>query len=499
MLSLPSFLVMERVPSTAHLCDLACCYRSSNFSQQQQWDYISSCHSKFYERRINHQSEDETSTAYKPTKKRPSSQSSPLDQKASEAPSIPSGNLPSIQPDHPSAVPQDVPQRVPSAHNVSMRPTPPSSSTPPERRLSGSIGVEHLLNPTAEDTTSAGGRQHDGEGTNSLRTAPMAAMSRLAAPSLPPTSMRKNSPGDVINLPSITPALMNMSPHPLTRSNVWQPPSVHPRDQASTLMGSGPLLPSEIVAASSMLCAAHTPSASQPRSASQLRQVTQRGPNPSTYPRIQTRFDRSGNLAALVNPALRNFSPTMHSPRNSPPSALSQVASTGEPRFFFSAPFTSTGPASTMPQLTFNKEAFNAPTPKASGQSQCQMLTLETEQGPIQVPIDVQAASKVVDEKRKRNATASHKFRKRRKDKEQETSNKISNLKAQVREMTKERDFLQDVLLQNGIPSHASLAGSQFQDTETSTQNQGRNTRRRTGAYVPPQGLPRYLSPPIPF
>jgi hypothetical protein len=147
-----------------------------------------------------------------------------------------------------------------------------------------------------------------------------------------------------------------------------------------------------------------------------------------------------------------------------------------------------------MPQLAFDKEAFNAPTSKALGQSQCQMLTLETEQGPIQVPIDVQAASKVADEKRKRNATASHKFRKRRKDKEQETSNNISNIEAQVREMTKERDFLQDVLLQNGIPipSHASLAGPQFQDTETSTQNQGRSTRRRTGAYVPPQGLPRY-------
>ncbi len=383
--------------------------------------------------------------------------------------------------------PQDVPQRAPFAHNVSMRPTPSSSSTPPERRLSGFIGVEHLLNSIAEDITSAGGRQHDGEGTDFLRTAPMAAMSRLAAPSLPSTSNN-------ITLPSITPALMNMSSHLLTRSNVWQPPSVHPRDQASTLMGSGPLPPSEIVTASSMLCAAHTPSASQPRSASQLRQVTQRGSNPSTYPRIQTRFDRSGNLAALANPASRNFSSIMHSPRNSPPSVLSQVASTGEPRFLFSAPFTSTGPASTMSQLAFDKKVFNAPTSKALGQSQCQMLTLETEQGPIQVPIDVQAASKVADEKRKRNATASHKFRKRRKDKEQKTSNNISNIEAQVREMTKERDFLQDVLLQNDIfiPSHASLAGPQFQDTETSTQNQDRSTRRRIGAYVPSQGLPRY-------
>jgi len=122
------------------------------------------------------------------------------------------------------------------------------------------------------------------------------------------------------------------------------------------------------------------------------------------------------------------------------------------------------------------------------------MLTLETKQGLIQVPFDVQAASKVADEKRKRNAIASHKFRKRRKDKKQKISNNISNIEAQVREMIKERDFLQNVLLQNGIliPSHASLAEPQFQDTETSTQNQGRSTRRRIDAYVSSQELSRY-------
>jgi hypothetical protein len=118
-----------------------------------------------------------------------------------------------------------------------------------------------------------------------------------------------------------------------------------------------------------------------------------------------------------------------------------------------------------MPQLTFDMKVFNVSTLKASGQSQCQMLTLETEQGLIQVPIDVQAASKVAGEKRKRYAIASRRFRQRRKEKEQETL----KLEAQVREMIEERDFRQDVLLQNGIPisSHASLAGPQFQDTET--------------------------------
>ena len=60
-------------------------------------------------------------------------------------------------------------------------------------------------------------------------------------------------------------------------------------------------------------------------------------------------------------------------------------------------------------------------------------MTIELEQGPIKVPVDVQAASKVTDERRKRNATASHQFRQRRKEKERETLGKISKLEAQVR------------------------------------------------------------------
>lgn len=60
-------------------------------------------------------------------------------------------------------------------------------------------------------------------------------------------------------------------------------------------------------------------------------------------------------------------------------------------------------------------------------------MRLETEQGPIQVPLDIQAASKVANEKRKRNATASQRCRQRRKEEAQEMSIKISELEAQLR------------------------------------------------------------------
>ncbi|KAL8832500.1 MAG: hypothetical protein Q9191_000227 [Dirinaria sp. TL-2023a] len=170
-----------------------------------------------------------------------------------------------------------------------------------------------------------------------------------------------------------------------------------------------------------------------------------------------------------------------------------------------------------MPQLALNMEAFDAPTSEIEGQSQCQMMVFETEQGPVRVPLDVQAASKVADEKRKRNATAFCRFRQRRKEKEQETSNKISNLEAQLREMTEEkayyqqeRDFLQDIVLRNRIPlsprplsprrrRHALVDEPPTPDTETSTQNGGRNTRRRTDAYVP-EGLPPHrIAAHVPF
>jgi len=290
--------------------------------------------------------------------------------------------------------------------------------------------------------------------------------------------MKRRPSGD-ITLPSITPALMK---HPLSRSTTpTSPPSQGPYlittgpptatvearqlDQASALTGSGPPLPSEIITAPSMLRAAYPP----------------------PVPPMPAQFRQTGN------PASRNSSPCL---------ALPQLASTGEPQSNFSTPFTSTGPTSTMPQLVFNKEAFDAPTLEISGQSQYQMMILETEQGPIQVPLDVQAASKVADAKRKRNATTSHRFRQRRKEKEQETSNHISKLEAQVREMTEEkvyyqleRDFLQDVVLSNHIPipprprtprrrRHALLSGPKTPD-ETSAQTEGRNTRRRTGAYLP--------------
>ena len=200
--------------------------------------------------------------------------------------------------------------------------------------------------------------------------------------------------------------------------------------------------------------------------------------------------------ASLPSPSTRKNSLTAYitSPplyHTSPPLAL-QATSTSEPQ-------------SVSTLFISGEKGFNAPTSVASGQGHYQTMTMKTEEGTIQVPVDVKAGSKISDEKRKRNASASSRFRKRRKVKEQETSNIISGLEAQIRELTKEKDFyqhgcetLQGVILQNNIsmppqpPSprcrrQASLGVRLYQDNGASAPQQSK--KRRTNAYAPSQAM----------
>ena len=351
-------------------------------------------------------------------------------------------------------------------------PTPPSLSTSRSRPNR----IEDLLNPIAKDTTSAGGRQHDGNGMDSRWTAPIAATSRPATP--PPTAVGQRPSRD-ISLPSVTPAL---------------------RDQASASIGLGLLLPSEIMEASDTLRAAHPP------------------PAPRPSPRVQTQSVRTGR------PASRNSSPS---------SAIPQIVSTSEPQSHFSAPFTTMGPAPTLPQVALDKRAFDVTRSEVSHQSQ--YCTSDPEQVPIPVSLDLRAGSKAADRKRLRK-------RQRRKEREQEVPDQISELEAQLREISeleaqlretseleaqlwetseleaqlrkiseleaqlreitaekeryqRDRDFWQEVDLENRIPvpprppsarrrRHASLSEPHIADTETA-QIGDRNALRHTNPYLP--------------
>ena len=169
------------------------------------------------------------------------------------------------------------------------------------------------------------------------------------------------------------------------------------------------------------------------------------------------------------------------------------------------------------------------PISSSSGQNVYQMMTLETTSGTVQLPVDVQAASRMADEKRRRNAGASARFRQRRKEKEKEASTTIGRLEQQVKDLGEDADFYwreRDIFrgILSTIPgcerylqrpasprlhrsSIQSLAGS----TGTSlggpppTQEQiqrspeGRNVRRRTSTFsLPPPPLPPQHQLPAP-
>jgi hypothetical protein len=164
-----------------------------------------------------------------------------------------------------------------------------------------------------------------------------------------------------------------------------------------------------------------------------------------------------------------------------------------------------------------------------SGQSSIQLMTIKSQQGHnVQIPVDVQAASKVADEKRRRNAGASARFRARRKEKEREASMSISRLEQQLRNAIEdaayyrgERDYFKSIVFQQPRPerhyarppsprltrpsvepSHATSstrAGSEdsYADYEEEYREEERNVRRRTSNYHPPDdigGSPSYQS-----
>jgi hypothetical protein len=157
-----------------------------------------------------------------------------------------------------------------------------------------------------------------------------------------------------------------------------------------------------------------------------------------------------------------------------------------------------------------------------SGQTNYQLMTIKSQQGHnVQIPVDVQAASKVADEKRRRNAGASARFRARRKEKEREASMSISRLEQQLRNALEdaefyrnERDYFKTIVLQQpraerhhvrptsprlrrpslapSLAPSSTRGGSEdsYGDYEEEDRDEERNVRRRTSNYHPVSGPP---------
>jgi hypothetical protein len=198
------------------------------------------------------------------------------------------------------------------------------------------------------------------------------------------------------------------------------------------------------------------------------------------------------------------------------------------------APSSSASPSTTYSSFSHvggyddRQRPVGIPISSSSGQNVYQMMTLETTSGTVQLPVDVQAASKVADEKRKRNAGASARFRQRRKEKERESSTTISKLEQRLKAAAddadfykRERDYMAGILLQvpggdrhfprpqspqhrrsSTITSAMSTSGSAgyMSGSEQFSQRspeQDRNVRRRTSvSSLPPPPPPVQMSGP---
>jgi hypothetical protein len=152
-------------------------------------------------------------------------------------------------------------------------------------------------------------------------------------------------------------------------------------------------------------------------------------------------------------------------------------------------PSPSLGPMPNVPPGSLdNEQGFHGPV-VSSGQNY-QLLTVDTSKGHMQLPVEVQAASRMADEKRKRNAGASARFRARRKEKEREAASKISNLEYELasaqedsRHYRTERDYLADIILKY-VPQY-----------ESHLKNRPPSPRHKRGHHIPRPALPSIDSP----
>ena len=415
-----------------------------------------------------------------------------------------------------------------ASHGSQSPPRMPTQILEPQKGLfprpTGPAGMQNLLNPTArEENITTGQRGSAEQFDNPPRRSPATA-------NIPPPVSQSRSN---VTLPSITPP--QGSAHPaLPGTNGRR--VLTPRTPSSTLKGPVPTtisLPGGMIDAKASpfmpspghiqpresfapSLAPNLPPLSVGLPSTDLSHTMPPSQSPSGFsasgaisqlPMKQERRPSGGAFSSQLPASQSNSPSTTYSSysrfSNTPP-ALNATVATTQPSSFFHQPYSDPNPNSTGPR---SKASYGSLSSSAA-QHGYQLMTLDTEQGPIQVPIDVQAASKVADEKRKRNATASHRFRQRRKEKERETSNNIAKLEHQIREIAEEREFYrmerdyfrnvaynkpgQAYVTRPPSPKQAkqvqATGNGQWQGQEEDNCN-GRNTRRRTSSYAPVAGF----------
>ncbi|KAL8857932.1 MAG: hypothetical protein Q9178_005551 [Gyalolechia marmorata] len=385
--------------------------------------------------------------------------------------------------------------------------------------------MQNILNPTGKESPEEQNRRRKADHFE-LPSPATTAASRAPSISMTP------SPGTV-SLPSITQPSMHAYPPPVNqgtrqiltpRSASVYGPSFIPKTLPGTIDAkASPFIGSSEPVTSNVLETNHLqehhsvpPTTNLPFGGPYPSARSPPGRRPSSGSQMPTALDRRASLAGSDSPSTTYSSYSQYS--QTPPVAQSITPASQPSSAFFGVPYSA---HSAMPPLPHGL-GTHGPVSSTTAQSPYQMMTLDTDQGPIQVPVDVQAASKVADEKRKRNATASHRFRQRRKEKERETSQNIEKLESQIGQLAaekefyrQERDYFRSLVSRNASQAHltarppsprhiraAPQAGGkegptsgQWRQSSDDGGNQcGRNTRRRTSSYVPAQEMPQSVN-----
>lgn len=411
----------------------------------------------------------------------------------------------------------------------------PSGQVATYQPSSRSVGVSSILNPVDSDDSSQSRR----------RKAPHLHSSPSSSNVLPPLGLSNRPPPSATSTP--TPSAMSITAgygvatygadRPPRRILTPRSPSVHRASSLSQLNASS----------APIFSAQHAPFAGSPRSRTYMVEPGTGGAPPLPHLPPSARHSSYGSSAPI--------DPQPHAPggRNVDAHSRARPPSQSEsPRSSYSSasPATTYGQSS-MPTLSASysagqdyggghavdnhggehQRAVGVPVSSSSaGQNVYQMMTLETTSGTVSLPVDVQAASRVADEKRRRNAGASARFRQRRKEKEKEASTTISRLEQQLKELgedmefyKRERDYMAGVILQvpggdrhfprPQSPRHrrssgysgpsASSSYMQYQEPGARSPDSGRNVRRRTSTLslphfpAPSQGTHTAPGPPL--
>jgi hypothetical protein len=408
--------------------------------------------------------------------------------------------------------------------SVSLPPLRHMSSTPPtpssERRAGNPLGVHSILNPQADVVEQQRDRRHSGSHRESM--SPIEPQPSHNLPSISrPTSVDSTQTEPMSNRqfqpPNRPPPRHMLSPRsptlhrtqslgvlnaPTGTIDAHQSPflSASTRSYGPDPVTSQPGLPTPPVGPRATYFSTVTPTAPTPPP----------GMHRNDLRRPSVSFPQSGSASPMA----------FYSPYSQPASVASSHAETPSQQSSYMKGQNNAHQDAHNPPIAMETERSMMPM-APSGQSSIQIMTIKSQQGHhVQIPVDVQAASKVADEKRKRNAGASARFRARRKEKEREASQSISRLEQQIREAHEdveyyrtERDYFKTVVFQQpGAERHyarptsprlrrtsmppsiapSTVGGSadspysDYDDEEIIEPE--RNVRRRTSSYHPATG-----------